>query len=157
MTPFFIYIFNRIPGQWASKLQPIIILFLRHGNYKHQLVRAMRKHIEKFKVQLTPLHWPSLTIVEGVHQQLGDALFNFRRWHQSFLIRDPECTCIAYVDMFPDAARENGHMWWTGDFPITSRTPKPSGSQLKRFFLSSQKTFHSHTGQSADKMESPQQ
>ena len=103
-------LFIRHQLHWPDQPRPLIVPFLAPISFKPCLASILRDHIHTYKAQLTPLHWPSVTIVEGKHRQLGDALYNWRLWHKKFLVKPPICPCAAYLALFPSAAQVNGHI-----------------------------------------------
>ena len=89
----------------------LVIPFLSNPTFKTDLRKILQESITKHRPQLFPLHWPSTTVVEGKHRQLGDCIYNWRMWHKKFLIRTPvTCNCKEFLQMYPEAPSVEGHL-----------------------------------------------
>jgi hypothetical protein len=90
---------------------PLIIPFLANTSFKKDLQTSLGQHIQNHRAQLLPLHWPSITLVEGKHKQLGDCVFSYKQWHTIFLVQPPEtCECQQFLQLHPNAPQVNNHI-----------------------------------------------
>ena len=97
--------------QWPAKPFPLILPFLCNPEFKHSIQEMLRAHLIRHKEELIPLHWPPIKILEGKHQQLGDALYNWQKWQREFLIDPPgKCRCTEFLEKYRTAPTVKGHI-----------------------------------------------
>ena len=106
--------------KWPTKPFPLVLPFLCNVDFKKVVQDMLKSHIQLRKDQLIPLHWPPIKVLEGKHQQLGDALYNWRKWQREFIIEPPQdCCCQSLLLSYPDAPAINGHVVGPGsEFPF---------------------------------------
>ena len=111
---------RRQQWEWPRNPFPLIIPFLAQPSFKRDTQQFLQQHLHRIHATLIPFHWPPTKIVEGKHQQIMDALHNWRGWYRQFLLKGtPTCECQAFLSKYPGSPTVDGHIaGGLADFPI---------------------------------------
>ena len=119
--------------EWPANSSPLCVPFLAHKDFKQDMKRFLQTHLHRVHATLIPFHWPPSTVLEGKHQQIVDALHNWRKWHRQFLRDDqPDCPCTNFINQYPGTPTVDGHVAGGLDqFPCPSHLLEVASTSAK--------------------------
>ena len=97
-------IFQKVNLKLPEPCRPFNVPWLEPTqSFRSSLKQFLLKCVHKWSEKWTPLHWPSVTLVEGKQQTIADVLHNWREEMKNW-VKDPPktCPCSQLLDLYPD-------------------------------------------------------